>query len=138
MNFVFADTLYWVASILPDDPWHAPAVQAMAELKNAHLVTTEEVLGEVLSAFSGRGDYLRRQATRVVQAILKSDHVTVLHQTHSSFMAGLGLYESRPDKAYSLVDCISMNAMRQLSITSILTHDHHFTQEGFAVLIYRS
>lgn len=47
----------------------------------------------------------------------------------------LQLYESRPDRTYSLVDCISMNAMREEGITDALTNDHHFTQEGFTILI---
>jgi predicted nucleic acid-binding protein len=39
------------------------------------------------------------------------------------------------DKAYSLTDCISMNAMRERGLTDILTNDHHFTQEGFHILL---
>jgi len=30
---------------------------------------------------------------------------------------------------------ISMEAMRQEGITEILTHDNHFTQEGFTILL---
>ena len=51
------------------------------------------------------------------------------------FLRGLELYERRADKAYSLVDCISMNSMRDEGITEILTSDHHFAQEGYTVLL---
>jgi predicted nucleic acid-binding protein len=44
------------------------------------------------------------------------------------------LYEARPDKRYSLTDCRSMVALRALGISEVLTNDHHFTQEGFALL----
>jgi predicted nucleic acid-binding protein len=44
------------------------------------------------------------------------------------------LYEQRPDKAYSLTDCISMQVMRREGLTEVLTNDHHFIQEGFRVL----
>src|SRR5438094_962135 len=44
MKQVFADTLYWVASITPGDPWHAPTLRAVAALGPVHLVTTEEVM----------------------------------------------------------------------------------------------
>lgn len=54
MRQVFADTLYWVASITPGDPWYAPTLQAVAALGPAHLVTTEEVLVEFLSVYSLR------------------------------------------------------------------------------------
>lgn len=58
----------------------------------------------------------------------------MVEQTHQSFLLGLDLYQNRLDKGYSLTDCISMNTMRQLGITEILTHDRHFTQEGFVIL----
>ena len=34
-------------------------------------------------------------------------------------------------------DCISMDTMRQMGLTEVLTNDHHFTQEGFTILIKR-
>jgi len=43
----------------------------------------------------------------------------------------------RPDKGYSLVDCISMQTMRREGITDALTHDRHFEQEGFRALLAR-
>jgi len=137
MKQVFADTLYWVASLTPGDPWHAPTLEAVATLGAVHLVTTEEVLVEFLSAFAGRGAYLRSKALQTVQAIVANVFVTVRPQTHESFMAGLDLYASRADKAYSLVDCIAMQAMREMGIGEVLTNDHHFTQEGFTILIKR-
>lgn len=137
MRQVFADTLYWVASITPGDPWYTPTLQAVAALESGHLVTTEEVLVEFLSAYAGRGAYLRQEAMKAVRAILANVHVTVMPQTHESFMRGLDFYASRADKAYSLVDCISMNTMRQMGVTEVLTNDHHFTQEGFTILIKR-
>ena len=137
MKQVFADTLYWVASITPGDPWHAPALRAVAALGPVHLVTTEEVLVEFLSAYAGRGEYLRHEALQTVRAIVANVHVTVMPQTHQSFMTGVDFYASRADKAYSLVDCISMHTMRQMGLTEVLTNDHHFTQEGFTILIKR-
>ena len=38
MKQVFADTLYWVASIMPGDPWYAPTLQAVAALGPLDLV----------------------------------------------------------------------------------------------------
>jgi uncharacterized protein len=101
------------------------------------LVTTEEVLVEFLSTYAGRGAYLRQEALKTVRAILGNVHVTVIPQTHESFIKGLDFYASRTDKAYSLVDCISMHTVRQIGLTEVLTSDHHFTQEGFTILIKR-
>jgi predicted nucleic acid-binding protein len=49
---------------------------------------------------------------------------------------GFDLYKQRSDKGYSLTDCISMAIMQQMGITDVLTHDKHFTQEGFHILFY--
>ena len=134
---LFADTLYWVAIANPLDPWHEAAKNANPTPAAAQLLTTDEVLTEFLTALASGGSYLRQRTVAVVHRILEARTVTVLPQSRLSFLAGMALYESRPDKAYSLVDCISMNAMRAQGIQDILTNDHHFTQEGFNVRIQR-
>ena len=48
------------------------------------------------------------------------------------------LYQARPDKGYSLTDCISMEVMRREGLSEVLTNDEHFTQEGFTCLLERS
>ena len=45
------------------------------------------------------------------------------------------LYETRPDKAWSLTDCMSFIVMRDGGLTEALTADHHFEQAGFTVLL---
>lgn len=135
MKTVFADTLYWVAIVKPDDPWRQPAKQARSLLGNVRLLTTDEVLTEFLALLSLGGEHFRRQAVKMVREILANPNVKVLAQSRDSFLRGLELYEQRFDKNYSLTDCISMNAMRSESVSEILTSDHHFTQEGFKILI---
>jgi predicted nucleic acid-binding protein len=102
-----------------------------------HIVTTDEVLVEYLAAMAASGSYLRRKAVLVDRDILTDANVTVVPQTRLSLLAGIDLYEKRPDKEYSLTDCISMNVMRAEGVTEILTNDHHFEQEGFNVLVRR-
>jgi predicted nucleic acid-binding protein len=70
----------------------------------------------------------------LVRRLYQRPTVTVHPHSRGSFLTGLALYEARPDKGYSLSDCISMETMRQEGITEILTHDAHFTQEGFIIL----
>jgi predicted nucleic acid-binding protein len=130
---VFADTLYWLAVFLPGDAW-ANAARS-ADVSEALPITTEEVLAELLTAVSAHGDHTRRLACRLVRETLKDPAIEVVSQSHESFLAGLALYERRPDKQYSLVDCISMNVMRQKDIQEILTNDQHFSQEGFVRLL---
>lgn len=70
-----------------------------------------------------------------MESILNDPDAMVRPQTHQSFLGGLVLYKARPDKGYSLVDCISMETMRQEGMTEVLTHDAHFAQEGFVILL---
>jgi predicted nucleic acid-binding protein len=101
-------------------------------------VTTEEVLSEFLAAVSAHVDRTRRLACRLVREILKDPGTEVVAQSHESFLAGLALYERRPDKQYSLADCISMNVMRRMRNHEVLTGDRRFAQEGFKRLLDRN
>ena len=67
----------------------------------------------------------------MVRYILNEPTIEVIPQTRESFLSGLELYEKRPDKEYSFVDCISMDIMKRLDIQEVLTGDIHFTQENF-------
>jgi len=97
-------------------------------------VTTQEMLGELLTAFRCNPQ-LRGIAARRVHQFTADPRILVIPQSDHSFRAGFALYQSRSDKQYSLTDCISMETMRQQGVTEILTHDNHFTQEGFTILL---
>ncbi len=84
--------------------------------------------------FAGTGPLGRAHACAVVRTILADASTQVLPQTSEVFAAALALYEARPDKAYSLTDCRSMLAMRDLGVNEALTNDHHFAQERFTIL----
>ncbi|MGI0485811.1 type II toxin-antitoxin system VapC family toxin [Pantanalinema rosaneae CENA516] len=135
MKQLFADTFYWIASINPGDDWHKQAIALTATLDQVQIVTTDEVLTEVLTFFAGRGMKMRQRAVQLVKGIMNNPKILVLQQTRESFLAGVQFYESRPDKKYSLPDCISMNTMRQLNVRDVLTHDKHFIQEGYVILL---
>jgi uncharacterized protein len=135
MSRIFADTVYWIAAANRKDQWHTKVVRAVRSLGAMMLVTTEEVLDEFLTHYSGHDPAMRGVAASTVRKALSNPLVTVLPQSHQSFLSGLALYEARPDKGYSLTDCISMETMRAEGISEILTHDNHFTQEGFTILL---
>ena len=135
MRTVFVDTFFWVASISPRADERQAAQQAVQNLSVANFVTTESVLLELLNFYAEFKPHIRLKAVRLVKKILEEDDTEVVMHTPCLFQAGLQLYEARPDKGYSLTDCISMNVMRERGIIEVLTHDNHFTQEGFVVLI---
>ena len=135
MNPVFADTQFWVALINPHDQWHERALEVESNLVDPFYVTTDSVLTEILTFFCEYGTEARLKASATVELILGESTAEVIPTTREVFLNGLALYKARPDKSYSLTDCISMNICREREITDVLTHDHHFTQEGLTVLM---
>lgn len=130
MQTVFADSWYWIALVDDRDDWHDLAVIASADV--GPIVTTQEVLCEFLAHASAR-PYLRGKAVNTVDAIMDQPDVEVISQSAQSFADGLELYRRRPDKEYSLVDCISFATMEKRSIWEALTGDPHFQQHGFTI-----
>lgn len=65
----------------------------------------------------------------------KSPKVEVTPATRELFESGWNLYAARPDKDWSLTDCISFVVMQERGITDALTGDHHFEQAGFKPLL---
>jgi predicted nucleic acid-binding protein len=61
--------------------------------------------------------------------------IQIASQTHQGFLAGCRLYQARPDKGYSLTDCISMELMRRHGLGEVVSNDDHFTQEGYSCLL---
>ena len=136
MKFVFIDSLYLIAMLIKDDQWYEEAQRANARLTGAvRLVTTYDVLTEFLAGVSRAGPETRLQAVATVRDIMNNPNITLVPQSVGLFTRGLELYASRPDKRYSLTDCISMTVMRDRDISEALTHDRDFESEGFVRLI---
>jgi predicted nucleic acid-binding protein len=135
MRTVFADTHYWVALINSRDQWHKHAVATNADLSDVRLLTTDAVLTELANFFAEYGDIMRRKVALAIRSVLNDVQVEVVSETRQTILDGLALYESRSDKSYSLTDCIAMNVMRKRGVIDVLTHDAHFTQEGFHILL---
>lgn len=61
--------------------------------------------------------------------------IEILTPDPGLFDRGLALFARRPDKAWSLTDCISFVVMADRGLTEALTGDHHFEQAGFRALL---
>jgi hypothetical protein len=61
----------------------------------------------------------RGRAATTVRRLLTNPKIRVIPQSRESFLAGLDLYQSQPDKVYSLTDCIAMQTMRREGITGL-------------------
>jgi len=131
---LFADTFYWIALADLNDSAHWRALILTSERRDRLLVTTDEVLAEYLTFFATAPRSMRRKAISNAQRILEDPGVRVIPQSRESFLSGMSLYAARPDKGYSLIDCVSMQTMRNEGLTDVLTNDRHFEQEGFRAL----
>jgi uncharacterized protein len=92
---LFADAFYWVALIFPRDTFHARVRSFSATLGPTRLVTTDEVLTEVLNHFSHLGPIWRAKSAALVHAVRNNPDVDVLPQTRAEFDASFALYEAR-------------------------------------------
>ncbi len=135
MREVFADTGYWVALLHKDDGLHPKAREVSKSLGTTRIVTSDSVITEFLNFFAERGNHLRKLSVDAAQTIVQNPNISVVQQTRENFFEGMALYGERLDKGYSHTDCISMVVMRKKGISEVLTHDRHFVQEGFRVLL---
>jgi len=65
----------------------------------------------------------------------KDPEVTIVPASADLWQRGVALFASRPDKDWSLTDCISFVVMQERGIADGLTADHHFEQAGFVALL---
>ena len=132
MTPVFADTSYYVALLGPNDAHHDVAVTWSQRLLG-RVVVTEYVIVELGSALAGLED--RHLYVPFVRELLKDPSCVYVPASPALLRQGLELFDARPDKDWSLVDCISMIVMKQRRLKEALTTDKHFVQAGFRALL---
>ena len=132
MTEEFADSFYYFALLNPTDAAHELAVSCATSLV-APLVTTAWVLTELADGMANKSD--RAECIAFIDELRRSPKVIIVPSTPELFERGLGLYRNRPDKDWSLTDCISFVVMQREGISEALTADHHFEQAGFAALL---
>ena len=116
MRTIFADTFYFLALVNPSDKGHVNAVAFTTTFKG-RLVTTGWVLTELADALAstpqGRAEFL---STR--DDLRADSDVEIISCTNALMEDGIRLYAQRPDKGWSLTDCISFVVMQQETITT--------------------
>jgi uncharacterized protein len=100
----FADTFFYLAVLNPRDATHDRATSLSGQLRGG-IVTTEFVLLELAD---GMVRPPARQAFVRLCASLRHDpEVEIVPASTELWNAGHDLYADRPDKEWSLTDCIS-------------------------------
>lgn len=133
MSTVFADSFYFFALLSTTDEAHSRAADFTRRYRGRFL-TTEWVLTELGDGLAGTPKG-RRQFLLTRDRLAVNPHVTVVTFDLELHQAAIRLYGERPDKEWSLIDCISFVVMQRQRITDALTGDHHFEQAGFIALL---
>jgi uncharacterized protein len=132
MRTVFADTFYYLALLNEQDQAHRVAIEFNQSF-TGRMVTTGWVLTELADGLSRPED---RASFHATLTLLDGDpDVVIVPCAESLWREGVALYQRRPDKEWSLTDCISFIIMQQQGIAEALTGDRHFEQAGFIALL---
>jgi predicted nucleic acid-binding protein len=129
---IFADSFYFLALFNPDDAAHSAAVSASRNLRG-RLISTDWILTEVADALCDPTN--RAGCVALIDDLRRSPSVVIVPASRALFDEGWQLYCDRPDKGWSLTDCISFVAMTERGIREALTGDHHFEQAGFRAML---
>lgn len=132
MKDIFADTFYFLALLNPSDEAYQRA-RAITANQQSRLVTTAWVLTELANALCKHE--VRAGFLEMLRALRSDPAAAIVGPDQRWFDAGLELYASRPDKDWSLTDCISFVVMQDRGIAEALSGDHHFEQAGFRALL---
>jgi predicted nucleic acid-binding protein len=104
---LFLDTVFIQAILNPHDQYHTPAMKLLPRVKNAQEVwITEAIFMEVGNALS---TYNHRKVSAFIQQCYQTNNMSVVNITPQLFQQGLNLYQSRQDKTWGLVDCLSFS-----------------------------
>lgn len=86
-------------------------------------------VGNALSAYN------HQKVAAFIRQCYHTDNISIVSITPQLFQEGLKMYESRQDKNWGLVDCLSFIVMEQQNLTDAATSDIHFIQAGFRALL---
>lgn len=131
MSAPFADTFFFLALLSEGDPAHPKAVEALQSFPQ--IVTSEFILLELGNACARAEDHADFLA--LVEGMRASSRITVIPLGPELLNRGLALMARRPDKNWSLTDCISFVLMEERDLKEALTGDQHFEQAGFTALL---
>jgi uncharacterized protein len=128
---IFVDTSAWYDLVFPGTRAHTDVARVMSA-PDAKFVTSTYVLDELVSLITSRRGHA--VAVRATSPIRSAPELRLEHPDAAEEARAWRLFLDRPDKEYTLTDCLSFIIMRRLGITEAVATDNHFRQEGFTAL----
>ena len=129
---VFADTFHFLALLNSSDAAHVRAIEASC-VAGREFVTTEFVRLELADALAHPRDRVEFFVVR--DAIINDASFHIVPASTELLARGIQFYRERPDKEWSLTDCISFVVMAEKGLSEVLTGDRDFEQAGFKLLL---
>jgi predicted nucleic acid-binding protein len=123
---------YFFALLNPRDQAHARALELSRELASP-ILTTSWVLAEVADGLASTRK--RQHFGHLLDGLRRVPANRIVAPSEVLFERGTAFYLSRPDKEWTLTDCISFVVMRDAGVSEALTGDRHFEQAGFVALL---
>lgn len=135
MTIYFADTSFWIGLSSKRDQHHqrAGAWHQFVIRTRSAILTTETVLFEWLNAMSDMST--RSIAAESCLRARGDRHIEVVPFQAELTASAIELYQGRPDKDWSVTDCLSFVVMERRRLTEALTTDHHFEEAGLRALM---
>jgi predicted nucleic acid-binding protein len=137
MSDVFVDTAGWGHLIDPKQSCHALTVSIYRAGRRSgrRFVTTNYIITELVALSISPLQLSRPVMIEFIKSLKASPYVEVVYVNQAIDEQAWKLLVQRPDKRWSLVDCVSFVVMWQRGITEALTSDYHFEQAGFLRLL---
>ncbi len=112
MRRIFADSYYFIALLNLGDDGHERVAQILTSLKDCEMTTTTWILVELADALC-RNELARKRVGEFLELLPLQKQVMVVPAVLEDYKTGLALFRQRPDKAWSLTDCISFVIMER-------------------------
>lgn len=132
MKIRFADSFFFIALLSARDAAHEKSTR-LAKQHTGVTLTTAWILAEVADGLSAAP--ARQGAMRLIESLRDDDRTIIVPPSQELFDRGMLLYSQRPDKDWSLTDCISFLVMEDYRVAEAFTADRHFEQAGFVTLL---
>lgn len=122
---LFVDASAYLSLLNPDDNNHQRALDLIKEITQNEFVTSQAVLGEVLTVGSMRFD--KQKTIKFVEKILSSKTLVILETSPLTKLA-FKLFKRVNSKNVSWVDCYSQAIINSCNITDVFTFDQDFVK----------
>jgi len=134
---LFIDTAGWASLFIPTETYHTQAANhfRQAQQSQKRMITTNYIVAELVALLGSRQRMTRPKLFQYIDSIKLAPYVDIIHIDAATDATAWELCKSRPDKAWSLVDCSSFVVMQRLNLQEALTTDKHFEQAGFIRLL---